>query len=65
VGLSQVLDLVLETIEPLHRLVVLVLQQLEVVAEADLEGIVLGANIIEPFTYRTTESEGSIKAMKA
>jgi len=65
VGLSQVLDLVLETLEPLHRLVVLVLQQLEVVAEADLEGIVLGANIIEPFINRTSESEASIKAMKA
>ena len=40
-GLPQVLDFVLEALEPLHRLVVLVLQKLEVVAEADLKRIIL------------------------
>lgn len=43
-GLSQVFDLVLQTLESLHRLVVLILQKLEVVTEADLEWIVLGTN---------------------
>ena len=44
-GLPQVLDFVLEALEPLHRLVVLVLQKLEVVAEADLKRIILRTKI--------------------
>ena len=45
-GLPQVLDVVLEALEPLHRLVVLVLQKLEVVTEADLKWIILRAKIV-------------------
>ena len=45
-GLPQVLDFVLEALEPLHRLVVLVLQKLEVVTEADLKRIILRAKIV-------------------
>ena len=44
-GLPQVLDFVLEALEPLHRLVVLVLQKLEVVTEADLKRIILRTKI--------------------
>ena len=48
VSLPEVLDLVLQALEPLHRLVVLVLQKLKVVTEADLEGIILGTDV-DPF----------------
>jgi hypothetical protein len=40
-GFLEILDLVLQTLEPLHRLVVFVLQKFEIVPQVHLERIVL------------------------
>ena len=40
-SLLEILDLVLQTLEPFHRFVVLVLKKFEIVSQIDLEWIVL------------------------
>jgi hypothetical protein len=41
-SLLEILDLVLQTLEPLHRFVVFILQEFEIVPQVHLERIVLG-----------------------